>query len=262
MGNKYTVYAHVTPNMKMYVGITSRKVEQRWRNGKGYQYNVYFSRAIKSYGWDNIAHIIIATGLTKSKAFSLEIETIKKYNTTDPNQGYNISKGGEFGSCGRVASAETRKKLSVAATGKVASTKTRHKMSVAALGRTVSEETRKKISLANLGKTMSVESRHKMSVSKTGENHSNYGKHASEETRKKLSLAHLGKTMSAESIKKSSEGRMKPILQYTLDGIFIKEWPSLKEAGETLTINTSNISRCAQGKLKTAGKYVWEFKTH
>lgn len=53
----YTVYVHVNKiNGKMYVGITSQTVEQRWRQGKGYKHCVFFYRAIEKYGWDGFEH--------------------------------------------------------------------------------------------------------------------------------------------------------------------------------------------------------------
>lgn len=52
----------------------------------------------------------------------------------------------------------------------------------------------------------------------------------------------------------------KQINQYTLNGEFIKEWPSTKEIQRTLGIHHSNISKCCKGEHKTAGGYIWKFK--
>lgn len=95
--NNWTVYIHISPSNKKYVGITSRPVEERWKNGLGYIKNDHFYRAILKYGWDNFQHIIIANHLSKKDACNLEIELIKKYNSNDYNYGYNISSGGESG---------------------------------------------------------------------------------------------------------------------------------------------------------------------
>ena len=51
----------------------------------------------------------------------------------------------------------------------------------------------------------------------------------------------------------------KKILQFTKSGEFIKEWPSLNEAERELGIAHSSISGCCNGKLKTAGGYVWKY---
>lgn len=36
--NIWTVYEHISPSNKIYVGITSRNPKHRWDNGKGYTY--------------------------------------------------------------------------------------------------------------------------------------------------------------------------------------------------------------------------------
>lgn len=51
----------------------------------------------------------------------------------------------------------------------------------------------------------------------------------------------------------------KPILQFDLDGNFIKQYSSLMDASRELKISPSNISQCANGKYKTCKGYIWEF---
>ena len=58
--NKWTVYIHISPSNKYYVGITSQKPKDRWHGGSGYKKNDHFYRVIKKYGWDNFQHVIIA----------------------------------------------------------------------------------------------------------------------------------------------------------------------------------------------------------
>lgn len=55
----YCVYKHTSPSNKVYIGITSQEPERRWKNGNGYKKNLYFTKAIKKYGWDNFAHEIL-----------------------------------------------------------------------------------------------------------------------------------------------------------------------------------------------------------
>lgn len=127
MKNNYIVYMHIFPNSKRYIGITSKELNSRWKNGKGYQktqrkmYN-----AIRKYGWKNIKHEILYENLTKEEAEQKEIEMITKYKTTNQKYGYNIENGGNHQ--GKM-SLETRKRLSKS-----------H------LGYKVKEETKKKIS--------------------------------------------------------------------------------------------------------------------
>ena len=51
----YTVYKHVSPKGKVYIGITHKyPAEKRWgKNGYGYKTQRAFARAIKKYpDWD------------------------------------------------------------------------------------------------------------------------------------------------------------------------------------------------------------------
>lgn len=62
-------------------------------------------------------------------------------------------------------------------------------------------------------------------------------------------------------IKKIADAKKctKPVKQFSLDGVFIKVWESIKEAGETLEISRSNISSCCRRRIKSAGGYVWRY---
>lgn len=94
----YTVYIHKNKiNGKRYIGITSQTVEERWKDGKGYEKQTRFYNAIQKYGWDNFFHYIIISETTKTKACQLEIRLIKYYNSQNPKYGYNIARGGELG---------------------------------------------------------------------------------------------------------------------------------------------------------------------
>lgn len=61
-----------------------------------------------------------------------------------------------------------------------------------------------------------------------------------------------------EKIINPQKENKKSILQYSMDGIFIKEWESIKIAKLTLKIN--NISNVLNGKRLTAGNFIWRFK--
>lgn len=104
----YTVYMHVCPNDKKYIGITKQQPEKRWMKGLGYQTNEYFYRAIKKYKWDNIKHIILFKNLSKEEAELKETEIIKEYKSDIREFGYNIEKGGHI----NCVSEETKNKIS------------------------------------------------------------------------------------------------------------------------------------------------------
>ena len=116
MSETYSVYEHICPNGKRYIGITSRNPKLRWgKNGIGYKYhNKHFFNAICKYGWDNITHRIIVDGVSKECACQLEKDLIAKYKTNDRRFGYNNSTGGENPGTGvkKVISLETRIKIS------------------------------------------------------------------------------------------------------------------------------------------------------
>ena len=109
---KYTVYCHINKlNGKKYVGITGQKVENRWRNGNGYQGQVFYN-AILRYGWHNFYHEILYSGLTKHQAEQMEIKLISEWKTNDARYGYNASSGGESGNGGARCSEKRRVKMS------------------------------------------------------------------------------------------------------------------------------------------------------
>lgn len=52
----------------------------------------------------------------------------------------------------------------------------------------------------------------------------------------------------------------KNVLQYDLNGNFIREWGSLTEAANNLNIKKASISSCCKGRNKTSGGYIWKLK--
>jgi len=63
-----------------------------------------------------------------------------------------------------------------------------------------------------------------------------------------------------EMVKNISKAHSKIVLQYDLQGNFIKEWPSVRIASKETGINYSTIRSVAQGKQKTAGGFIWKYK--
>lgn len=52
----------------------------------------------------------------------------------------------------------------------------------------------------------------------------------------------------------------KPVLQYTLDGEFVAEYPSGAEAQRQTGFAKGNISHCCRGDCTYAYGYVWKYK--
>ena len=150
--NNYYVYEHICPNGKRYIGITSQTPEKRWgKSGVGYRaHNQHFYNAILKYGWSNIAHNIIASGLSKEEACKTEQFFIALYNTANRDFGYNKSTGGEKPGTGvrRTLSEETRRKISETQKGKKIDQETIRKRVETRKGYKHSEETKEKMSRA------------------------------------------------------------------------------------------------------------------
>ena len=219
----YIVYKHTSPSGKSYIGITSRTLEKRsCSQGQGYKKSPYFSKAIAKYGWENFTHEILFEGLTADEAYAKEKEMIAKFNTRNPDYGYNKSDGGESGSKGAKFSEETRKKMSEAHKGKPSPP---HK--VREKGWHHTEETKRKLSEMKKGKTWSDEQRKKMeeyaSVNGWGfEKNPSKGRpkgwHHTDEARKKMSLVQQNRPLS-EKQKAHLEKLHKMDLMHTNAGI-------------------------------------------
>ena len=52
----------------------------------------------------------------------------------------------------------------------------------------------------------------------------------------------------------------RPILQFSLDGVFIKEWDGARIAGKQLNIRHQSIYSNCKGERKSAGGFIWKYK--
>ena len=255
--DNYCVYIHTNKiNGKKYVGQTCQKPEKRWNNGDGYKNNHYFYRAIQKYGWDGFEHEVISSNLNKEEADNFEKLLIEKLDLLNPNNGYNLQDGGSHGhpseisriniknaAIKRCQNDEYRKRQSESHIGLQAGEKN------PMYGKKHSEETKEKIRETSTGKHPSENTRKKMSAAHTGELNHNYGKYHSEETRKKISDTKINE----------KNPKSKKVNQYTKDDVFIKTWPYIKLAAETLSIPYQNISRCCRENKGTAGGFIWRY---
>lgn len=258
---KWCVYIHTNKiNNKVYIGVTSRKPEERWgSNGYGYRKEQpIFHKAIKKYGWDNFEHIIWADGLSEEEAKHAEVLLIalfktncKRYNR--PSYGYNCTDGGD-GGYGSFRSEETREKIRNKKIGHVVLEETRNKIRESLKGK-MAGENHPMFGISpkeRMDEETYVLWKKHLSESNSGENNPNYGKHHSAETRKKISEAH--KNLSDESRKNMQNAQKKfPVLCIELNQVYC----STREAERQTGINHSDIKRVCEGKRKTAGGYRW-----
>lgn len=77
----------------------------------------------------------------------------------------------------------------------------------------------------------------------------------SEESRRKMSDSQKGKPIY------ENNPNAKPILQYSVNGEFIKEWACAKSAIEYYNLSQPSLSQHLHGRTKTCGGYIWKFVT-
>ena len=250
----YTVYKHISPSGKIYIGITSKKPEKRWNGGLGYLHNEYFLRAIHKYGWENIKHEILFNDLTKEEAEQKEIELIAQYKSDEKEYGYNIQHGG---SSNGKHSEETKIKIGLANKGRHPwtygnhhSEETKAKISDYHKETHLAEETKQKISEALKGRKQDVVTIQKRIKANTG-------KKRTEEQRKRISESLKGRVVvqSVETRNKISRTLSKPIICVET-GV---EYYGIREAERQTHIHSSSITKCLKGELKKAGGYHWEY---
>jgi predicted GIY-YIG superfamily endonuclease len=96
---KYIIYKVTSPSGKVYIGLSSKSLEQRIAKHKDTARWVrpdgYFQKAITKYG-DRLVWEVLHENLTREEALELEIYYIKLNNSNNPLYGYNCSKGGEY----------------------------------------------------------------------------------------------------------------------------------------------------------------------
>lgn len=250
MENNYYIYKHTAPNGKVYIGQTCQNPKDRFGN-EGYRYKgcTYFYNAIQKYGWDNIKHEILFSGLTHKEANEKEVALISQYHSNERMFGYNLQSGG----CNGSPSEETKRKMSEWQIGKVLSEQTKKKISQSRMGQKDSEKTKKKKSDSHKGKHLSEETKRKLSIA--GKNRTD-----TKQRGRELGISNKGRKHSMESRINMSKAH-KPINNKKVLCIETNiVYNSITEAERQTNVNRQNISKvCNKKGLKTAGGFHWEF---
>lgn len=188
MEENYCIYKHTAPNGKCYIGLTKHgdNPNVRWQNGDKYQECPHFYAAIQKYGWDSFSHEILEDGLSRDTASCRERYWISHYDSYKPENGYNLTTGGETG---WEHSEDTKERIRQKHIGTKTSDETKEKLRKIALSRPpMSSDQRAKISAGTLGHTITESDRQRRMQKRT-----TY--HVTDETRKKLSdAARKGRT--------------------------------------------------------------------
>lgn len=229
----YTIYEHISPSGKKYIGQTCQSLNRRWRNGNGYSGNTYFYRAIKKYGWDGFRHNVICRCKTLEEANRIESELIARYKTNNPEYGYNISGGGD-GSA-RVAES-TRKLMSERRKGKFAGADN------PCYGRQHTESERE---------VMSRKSKEYYSTHSSPR----LGVKASQETRQRQSIARKNSVKAREAIERLNQSKAKKVLCVETGTIY----NSTHEVERKTGFRQGNIAATCRGVYSQAYGFHWEY---
>ena len=171
-----------TINNKEYIGLTTRALEERWkqhiresnREG-GWEWNTPLGNAIKKYGKDSFQVFVLEECSSETEMKQKEIWLIRERKSLASETGYNLTLGGD-GRLGYKLSKETKRKIGEGNLGKIMSDDAKAKMSIAAKKRCVgkpspmdgkkhTDDALKKISESSKGRVFSEESRRKKSES-------------------------------------------------------------------------------------------------
>jgi len=113
----------------------------------------------------------------------------------------------------------------------------------------------------NTGRVFEKSVRDKMRLARLGDKNPRYGNPHSEETKEKIRIKAKGRIYSEETKKRLSDARIKkPVLQFDKDMNFIKEYESIKIAGENTKTDKGDISKVCNNKQKSAGGWIWKLK--
>lgn len=258
-------------NDKVYIGQTTQKVQDRWlkhkSDSKRFDNKLY--RAIKKYGIDNFFYEIVETDIPRDCLDEREKYWIKYYDSF--YNGYNSTFGGQ----------DTRtdfdpSQIVVEWNNGLCEAEIAQKLNL-----TIDRVSRSLLHQLNISKD-EINKRKSLHMQKYNDElllqywnsgltvpqiHNQYG---GQTYLLKQRLVNLG--IPIEEIEKRTDDFRKyqmkenridnerSIYQFDLSGHFIKSYPSMKMAAETLNIDRSSINHCALGDSPSAGGYIWLYE--
>jgi hypothetical protein len=217
-------------------------------------------KSIKEKGGEIISKKIFEN-LTIEESIKIEIELINKIGRRDLELGplTNLTDGGDGRLNGKNSQESVEKariKLIKIAKERKDKGKDKH-----------TQETIERLRQLNLGennpmygKTHTEKVREEQSLRVSGSNHPMFGKKHDEET---IKLIKESRNAAVDQEKVSEESRLrnnKAILQYSLDGEFIKEFESIKVAANETGLSESLIGKTCRGVVKNPRKFIFKFK--
>lgn len=214
-----------------------------------YASGYYIRNAIKKYGKENFRREIIIEGdFSKEQLDELEIFYIEKYKTfigKYPTLGYNLTLGGN-GTRGAKVSEETKQIIRLVNS------------------RPILQYSQEGVFIQEFSSITEASQR-------TGISHPTISSCVVGKTKRKLAgkFQWRYKTknypIQIESVSNQTErtslANSVGVLQYSLEGIFIQEFPSITEASLRTGVERTSISSCCRGRTSKSGDYQWKYKT-
>jgi hypothetical protein len=206
-----------------------------------------------------IIKIKLYENLENQEALEKEIQTIFRIGRRDLKKGplVNQTDGGD----GRLTSPhseETKKKIS--------ETKKSQKIIAYSLNPMTNDQREhlKKINQGEnnpfYGKHHTEEAKEEHSLRVSGVNHPMWGRKHDDETIQKIKKNRNAAVDKEKMIQLSKDINSKSVIQFTLDGQFITEFGSIKEASTQTGCSESIIGKCCRGVIKKPRKFLFKFK--
>lgn len=235
-------------NGKIYIGKSIGKYKHYFAGGKG------LWKAIKKYGKENFQKEIIVQGNFNNLLLNeLEKHYIRLFNSNNSKFGYNQTSGGDGAPDLPI---EVVKRRANNFKGYKHTDEAKRKMSLVHKGKKLSKEQCELISKRNRGKKVSKDVIDK--IIQTKKEKDTYRKIWTIERRESVAERMRGSIPWNKNKRVSQTS--KPVDQYTIDGVFIKTWPSIRDAGEGTQTERGTISQAVKNKkYRTAGGFVWRF---
>lgn len=251
----WVIYLIISPSGRRYIGKSCRfkyRMKEYGNNNCKSQPILY--KSFIKYGFSNHTVEIIEE-FKESNVYAVEREMfwINQYKTNRSKWpkylGMNLTDGGE-GTIGSKPSVETRKKQSLAKKGKSPANK----------GKPMPLHQKELLRLINIGRIP-----HNKGSKFQGtddERKEKFGKHnignsynKGRKQRPEFVEARIKRQTGKPLLKK-----MKPILQYSLDGIFIKEHPSVQDAAINTGISRAGLNKILAGEIKNPQSFRFKYK--
>ena len=221
-------------NGKLYIG-QSIDIEKRIMDHKtprAHKRNYPISRAIKKYGKENFSFDVIETCQIS------DLDKLEQHYIKTLNPHYNICEGGS-GTKGHIVPEETKKILSQKnkdywnSLSEEKKSKILSNLSGPSKGHIVKESTRLKLSQIFRGHTNNTPKTNKL----------------------------ISEFMAKYSKTHDMARRKQAVLQIDKNtGLILKEFQTIKEAAESISVHPTSVLGVIKGRRKTSGGYKWEYK--